>query len=746
MKKPLSFLIALLLLGGCSVKPKPLSFEERNQQVFQDMAAQFNRNAPPETPITIDDAMAHALLFNLGHRVKNMDRVIAMGMKNIASQKMLPQIAENAGYVNQSKLSSESGQLETTTSSLSISWNVLDLGISYISAKQQADRVLIARELERKAAHNLMKEVRATYWRAIAAERLEKAIVPLKIKLDKALASSRQAEKEQIEPPTEALSYQVTLLETLQKLQRLQKQVAGARTNLAELMGLDPGSSFTLVEHKAHEPINLAKLPKIETMEGYALRHRPELWEKDYTRRIRALETRKTLLRLFPGLDFSQSLEYDDTESYANNSWGEFGVNVTWNLLNLLQAPDNIALAKNREKIEDISRLALNMSILVQVHVALRNLIDTREEYDISAQLSAAKEQLYIHTKAEQEADAANELDVISRESERILFITQHDLAYAKLQNAAGAFLVSLGWDVLPSDLKDLRYEDLKALINENNSLVATGKIPGLIKKRSENKSKAKIINSKTATTQDPELDTPIWEIFSNLNPFKSKQKKSVPEKSSTPPQATEQKDTLKTVEEAKEPLLIDNEAKQPEAVEVVEPLEVVKPIEVEKPTEVAEKVEEILSVTDTKTSLAARKIEAAQVAKSIEEAKNSTSKKGSVIAKKIVDGDDYVGLSFIIDKNLRYKHFHLESPKRFVIDFYNAGIYGINNLKGFSNQLISTIKVGHPGKNTSRVVLKLNQDSSTESDLSSDETTSYLNFKLSEKTNKQPTTSHDSP
>ncbi|MBF0444306.1 MAG: TolC family protein [Magnetococcales bacterium] len=436
------------------------------------MATQFTRITPPARPITIEDAMAHALLFNLGHRVKTMDKVIALGMNNVATQKMLPTVAENAGYTNQNRLSSESGQLETTTSSLSISWNVLDLGISYISAKQQADRVLIAQELERKAAHNLLQEVRATFWRAIAAERLEKAIGPLKTKLDKALASSRQAEKEHIEPPAEALNYQVTLLETLQKLQRLQKQVSGARSNLAELMGLDPGSSFTLLEHEAFDPINLASLPSIETLEGYALRHRPELWEKDYNRRIKALETRKTLLRLFPGLDFSQSLEYDDTESYANNSWGEFGISITWNLLNLLQAPDNIALAKDRERIADISRLALNMSVLVQVHVALRNLIETREEYDISAQLSAAKEQLYIHAKAEQEADTSNELDVISRESERILFLSNHDLAYAKLQNAAGAFLVSLGWDVLPSNIKDLEYNELTALIKENNKLV----------------------------------------------------------------------------------------------------------------------------------------------------------------------------------------------------------------------------------------------------------------------------------
>ncbi|MBF0444307.1 MAG: AMIN domain-containing protein [Magnetococcales bacterium] len=126
------------------------------------------------------------------------------------------------------------------------------------------------------------------------------------------------------------------------------------------------------------------------------------------------------------------------------------------------------------------------------------------------------------------------------------------------------------------------------------------------------------------------------------------------------------------------------------------------------------------------------RTSQADQVAKAIEDAKHSQTNKSSVIAQQIFDGDNYVGISFIVDKNLRYKHFHLDSPLRFVIDFYNAGIYGTNNLKGFSNQLISKIKVGHPGKNTSRVVLNLNAPSNSESDLVNDESGSYINFKLS--------------
>jgi outer membrane protein, multidrug efflux system len=508
--------LILLVLSGCAVKPTPLTMEERKRQVFQDMAVHFSRKTPPSKPITIHDAMAHAIRFNLGHRVDTMKQVLARGMTKVASQQMLPSLAADAGYTSQNKLTS-SEQFENKTGSLGVSWNVLDLGVSYISAKQQSDRIFIASELKRKATHNLIRDVRSTFWKAVAAERLEKAIVPLKIKLANALESSRQAEKEQIEPPKEALNDQVSLLETLQKLQRLQKQVASSKIKLAELMGMDPSKPFTLAEEKEGNPINLEQLPPIEALEGYALLHRPELWEKDYKRRIKAYETKKTILRLFPGIDFSQSNEYDNTETYTNNIWSEFGISLTWNLVSLLTAPETISLSRDKVMMEDMSRLALNMSVMVQVHVALRNLVESLAAYEIASQLSEAKEKLYTHAQAEQEAETVEEMDLISSEGGRILYLSHRDLAFAKLQNAAGTFLVSLGLDVLPGQMDGLQYEAMAARIEESNILIKSGVIPGfskeLIEQYQRPKKKKKKQNKQDLQQDDPDLDTPSWTI-----------------------------------------------------------------------------------------------------------------------------------------------------------------------------------------------------------------------------------------
>ena len=55
------------------------------------------------------------------------------------------------------------------------------------------------------------------------------------------------------------------------------------------------------------------------------LRTRPELREQDYQARISAAETRKAMLRLLPGLEFSAGGHYDSNSSSATDRQGRPG-------------------------------------------------------------------------------------------------------------------------------------------------------------------------------------------------------------------------------------------------------------------------------------------------------------------------------------------------------------------------------------------------------------------------------------
>jgi outer membrane protein, multidrug efflux system len=520
----LSVAFITVTLAGCATEPGPLVLQEQNQKFDLNLPiAKFHPSSATHS-ITIDDAMAHAIKFNLGHRVKIMDKIVSKGVSSVDSYRLLPDLAASAGYREQEK--TENRQLKTPSGSLDSSWNILDLGISYITAQQQDNPVLTAAELQRKAAHNLLSDVRSAFWRGKAEERLTKAITLLKIELDKNPADSTQINNEQTTLPSDSINHRVKLLETLQKLQLLHSQVAGARDKLAELMGLESGKNFVLVEQKESDTINLQQLPAVEILENYALQHRPELWEKEDRRQAKAYETRKTAMRLFPGLDLNQTIDDDPSKSHINNRWSELGVTVTWKILNLLKAPAQAPLADNRERSDDLNRMALNMSVLVQLHVALRNLVESRGAYDIAAKLSSSKEQLYSLAQAEQQAETANEFELISRNSEKVLYLSHRDLAFAKLQNAAGDFLLSLGWDIIPKDMVKLPYETLTKQIKNSNQLVTSGNIPGLtltdkqIEKTSD----------KAALPVDVELDTPEWIIIEQVDGVLNPEKKSPPQ------------------------------------------------------------------------------------------------------------------------------------------------------------------------------------------------------------------------
>ena len=88
---------------------------------------------------------------------------------------MLPKMAAEAGYVTRSNVSASSSEsvlsgttsLEPSTSQdrnrrvadLTMVWNVLDFGVSYVTAKQQSDQRWIAEERRRKVIHTIVQEV-----------------------------------------------------------------------------------------------------------------------------------------------------------------------------------------------------------------------------------------------------------------------------------------------------------------------------------------------------------------------------------------------------------------------------------------------------------------------------------------------------------------------------------------------------------------------------------------------------------
>lgn len=462
-------LTTALTLSACAVTPEPFTAEERAARIAQDKALIFGETAPVSAPIGLEEAMARALKFNLDHRAEMLNQVVSQAQLDLSGYDMLPRLVSNAGYTarsNDSASASESvltrsqslepsvsSERRTFSSQTALTWNILDFGVSYIRARQNADRTLMADEQRRKVIHNIIQDVRTAYWRAVAAERLLGRIEPLMKRTQAALDAARTLEKQQVRAPLDELQYQRNLLSTLERLRSLRRELIGAKVQLGALMNLRPGTAFRVVvpdERKAAPP-RLSHTP--DEMEEIALDGRPELNQAAYQARISRQETYRILLEMLPGVSMNVGGNYDSNRYTVNHAWASWGGAVAWNLMNLFSTPARLDVADADQQLQDVKRAALSMAVLAQVNVAYLRYQQAQEEYGTAQEQADVEARIHRHLTTVGENQQLGELAVIQAEAENVFAMLRRDIAFAGLQNAHGAVMVSVGADPLPQDV-----------------------------------------------------------------------------------------------------------------------------------------------------------------------------------------------------------------------------------------------------------------------------------------------------
>ena len=157
---------------GCSVATEPLTQADYTARTTSDLKLIGQMEYVPTGPITLNQAVARAVAFNLQRRVKEIEREIEDAKLQTQSIDMLPSFDIEAARNTTSEALSTTDSPLTRTASAGITWNILDLGVSYARAKQQSDEVLVARENERKALQDITRDVRKAYWRAVGPSAL----------------------------------------------------------------------------------------------------------------------------------------------------------------------------------------------------------------------------------------------------------------------------------------------------------------------------------------------------------------------------------------------------------------------------------------------------------------------------------------------------------------------------------------------------------------------------------------------
>ena len=400
--KKLLIVFICLALVACARSPKIIDEESLNISIAEDISELTTDTSLQN--IDLHTAIAIAVRNNRDLRISVMESALANSQKDLQKFDMLPDIALNAGYSEFTELQpstsvsvdndmGDATPLDGTqaytiarakgqeTRGIEFTWNALDFGLSYIRAGQQADRYLIAKELERKAVQNITRDVIRSYWKAQAAENLLKKLNPLLKRVEAALADSQYIEELLISAPMDSLLYQKELLDVQRTLQTQQRALINSKNELKTLMGLLPGQEFTLASDDTY--LTNLKLD-IQTMEEVALISRPELMESRYQKRISSKDTRAAMLALIPSLKFNAAYGYTDNDYLLNQDTTEYGASIGGNLFDIFSIGATRKASKANQELIAERHLAIAMTVLSQVHLSNINYDLAIEEYDTS--------------------------------------------------------------------------------------------------------------------------------------------------------------------------------------------------------------------------------------------------------------------------------------------------------------------------------------------------------------------------
>ncbi len=456
--------IAIPLCGvvGCAVSPIPLSDHELSAAADANLAQVVADQEPVSGPVTLYEAMARALKYNLDNRVEEAEAAVRVAELDLSHYSLLPGIVANSGYAGRENFnasssfnlenntanfgSSTSQEREIRSADVGISWNILDFGLSYVRARQTADKVLIQDEMRRKVIHRVVEDVRTAYWRAISADRLMLRLSKLEGETRKALAETRTLYEQRETSPITALTYERELVEIKQKIGEIQRDLNTAKAQLAALMNIKPGTPFQLAM-ESRKAKSLQLTASMDDMVSTAVYNRPELREVQYRQRINLREADAALLEMLPGMQLYAGSNFDSNSFLLNADWTNWGAKASWNLLKVFSYRTRQGVIDLQDDMLTARSLALTMAVITQIHVSRIRFFHAQKELQTAAEYRDVQRRLLEQMRAEARAERISKQTIIREEMNTLVAEAKYDIAYAQLQNAYANLFSSMGLD-----------------------------------------------------------------------------------------------------------------------------------------------------------------------------------------------------------------------------------------------------------------------------------------------------------
>ncbi len=475
-------LILSSLIAGCAVAPEPLTEEARNERAVADLQRIKAMEFVPDGPITLHLAMARAINFNLQRRVKEIEREVADAELKTSSFEMLPSLDLSAARNRTDEQLSASDDRITNTGSAGFTWNILDLGVSYARARQQSNEVLIARENERKALQDIIRQVRTAYWRASGAERLMRGVQASARQIKIAMRESRAMERSGANDAIKSVAYRREIVESVRQALAIQRELRESRAELAELLNIRPGTAFDLAP--ATLASTMPNLPmSLSAMEKHALDHRPELRVEDYNERISEWQAREAMFKMLPGAKLSAASNYSSDGFNLSPNWISTGFQLGMNLFNLFSGASRIDEADKRGELARRQRLALTLAVMTQTHMAYIQFRNAAQQMRLSREVARADRRLARLVASDTNFVNTDYFEAVRIATRQLQSETDEHQAQLALISAHSEVMHAIGLDVFPDEVK---LDDLGALAAGIKRITASWETGGEIDLPSE--------------------------------------------------------------------------------------------------------------------------------------------------------------------------------------------------------------------------------------------------------------------
>jgi outer membrane protein TolC len=473
----------VILLTGCSVTPAPIPITDRFEEAQRDIKELFASQESLVGTLDFNQALARGLKYNLDYRIKLVNNALQAGQLTVAEMTMFPSLNTTGSLYKRNNAYASFGitpngqptdVLTSTPNTIrslreGLSWNILDFGVSYVKAKQQGDRVMIAKEESRKQLQQLAQDIRISYWKAYSAQQLFGEVIDFQKELAKAKSNLDRALRDKLVPKEELLNYQAALLESDRNLIQLKYKLDKATLDLKHLLNIPPDQKIILARPPGAVS-NVQDLSNLDfrKLDAITLVNRPELRGQDYQKHIAAMGVKLAIVQALPGITLNEGWNYNSNKFLINPTWVDRSIDVSWNLLNLASLPANYSATKTQVKYEQLKLMALTLTVLTETRYAYAHYDSVAKEYMVAHKLTENANALYTLMKNRNRSSLASNQQVIIARLHTITARMDEDLVLADLSTALGELYLSAGFDILPLNIAGKSLPETTAMIKQN--------------------------------------------------------------------------------------------------------------------------------------------------------------------------------------------------------------------------------------------------------------------------------------